>query len=298
MKEYRTRCGVSRVLALTLMLMCMVSVMCVPALAASTIQNYIDGECKWSEVDDSAIIDWAVTEDGHSYLIGLPKSMRYNLTGGAHTGEAGDSTGTGSRGVDFYEITCTHGTVTITATGFSQLKSNCKTWADGEKAKESVSQVADGFTLNPDITGATDALQGLMDPLSLIVGVICVVVMVAITFFTATDLLYITIPVFREKSDAAVQSQNGNGYAASQSKKTGEARPRWITDEAYYSVRKSMQANDGSNPLTTYLLKRVWAFIVLGIVMYIMFTGNITLIVNIIINIISTIMGGLEGLAG
>lgn len=282
MNNLTTRKRSTRFLAFAMMLVMLTALMCPFALAA-TLDDYLAGDAAWGDVDKESAIQHYINA-GNIKRKSIPESMQ---TADPTKQQAGYDKKLNFDGTDYY----------FNAKGFAQLDSLARNHADAERAKKQVDNVAAGFGVVPDINGAGAALDGLIGPLSLVIGIVCVVVMVAMTALTACDLLYLTVPFFREKSDAAVQNSGGRGGVATTSKKTGELKPRWITDEAYYSVRQSIEANYAKNPLTTYLGRRIWAFIALGVVIYILFTGNITLIVSFVINIVSSMMGGLQGLA-
>lgn len=282
MKNMRKATARRRLLASMLLVVMVAMMLCPVALAdgEGDLKSYTSGNKDWGSVADS------VTE----YMLSEKEIKITSLPSSTYTTDGASDVLKFSHKVTYNDVE-----YHVTENGYEQLKSLAKAKADAKKAQSKVTQVSEGFSVEPDITGANAALAGLTETISLIVGIICVVVMVLMTVLTACDLLYITVPFFREKSDEAVQNR-GPGGMVNTSKKTGEAKPRWITDEAFASVRASIESNYARNPLMAYLGKRIWAFIALGIVIYILFTGNITLIVSFIINIISGLMGGIQGL--
>lgn len=165
-------------------------------------------------------------------------------------------------------------------------------YANKQVLKNKVSGVYTDFNIEANTAAAAVALSGVKDVVRVIVGLICYAIVIFISLFTATDVCYITMPVFQNKCEEMKES--GNSFAV-KTDKNGESRVRWITNEAVYAVR-SCALETGKNPLGMYLRKRIWAYVMLAIVLYILFTGNITLIVNIALNFVSGIMEALKAL--
>ena len=252
------------------------------AMAAS-VEDYIAGEAKWTEVSDADIANYlSGAKKDWDWQNSMPKSTISEVNGG--TADPVDANNS---------FPCNGNYVQITSDGVKQLRNLIKQEADAQKAKEAIGGIGDGLGFQPDITGATEMMQGFMKPLSLVVGVITVIAMVAITAFTASDIMYMTIPLMREKSDAAAQS--GNNMMGKQSNAGGGMRPRWVTDEAYVAVQEA--TTSGKNMFGIYIKKRGAAMIFQALAIYILLTGNITLISNLLINIIGGIMAALSGLA-
>lgn len=280
MKNVKRRNGLKKLLVLAMV--ATVLVMGITPVFAASVQEYIDGTASWSAVSDGEISTYISTNKSDwDWKSGLPKSTISNANGG--TADPANAK---------VNVTCKGETIGLTEAGYKQLNSLVKQEADAAKAKSKVNAIGNGLDFNPDIGGATDMLQGFMKPLSLIVGVICVVAMTAVTVFTASDILYMTIPILREKCDAATANHSGLGKESS----GGGTRPRWVTDEAYASVQEA--TTSGKNMFTVYIKKRGAAVIFQAVAIYILLTGNITMLSNVLINIIGSIMGALSSLAG
>lgn len=160
--------------------------------------------------------------------------------------------------------------------------------------KADIDNMAVDFSLKADLDGAATALSGFEGIVSTIIGVLCYAVVIGMSLFTAVDLCYITMPVFRNKCDEMKHSGN---KAVVKTENDGTAKFRWVTDEAVYAV-ETCAVGTGKSPLTVYVTKRIWAFMLLAVVIYIMFTGNIQLLANIAVNFIAGIMNVLRSLGG
>lgn len=165
-----------------------------------------------------------------------------------------------------------------------------------QRVRGKVDEMSEGFNVEADITGASVLLSGFQPLISTVTGVVLYVVVIGMGLFTVLDIAYITIPLFRGKADN--QAQSGTGIMGKVDNRTGEGKLRWITDEAVYAVRVTNTMESGQNPVVIYLGKRIWAYVILGIAIYILATGNIGLIVGIALNAIGGIVDALRGLGG
>jgi len=162
-----------------------------------------------------------------------------------------------------------------------------------QRVQQKVDNMGVNFNVEADVQSAGIALSGLQEVVGMIVGLLAYAIVLGMTLFTTLDVCYITMPVFKNKADEMVQR---GGVMSRVDSRTGESTHRWITDDARYAVANATIEN-GKSPLAIYLGKRIWAYVMLAIVLFILLTGNIQLIVNIAINFISGLIEALEGLA-
>ena len=158
---------------------------------------------------------------------------------------------------------------------------------------DDVSTITDGLNIGADTAGATALLSGFAPIISLVVGVIVVLVTMGMTLFTAFDIAYIAFPVFRNKCEE--QKMNGTGYNVKKDS-NGNVSLRFVTDDAQYAVSEGTIEN-GKSPWGIYFRKRIMSYVLLAIVLFILLTGNISLITNIALNIVAGIRNVLSGLA-
>ena len=160
--------------------------------------------------------------------------------------------------------------------------------AKGAKAK--LSSLEKGFDVNADIDNAALALSGFKGIISTIVGLLAYAVVILFGLFTSIDIAYITVSPLRNFLDDKGEWQTG---------KTSDGSPkiRVISDEAIYSVRNSTIEN-GKNPLGSYVIKRSFGVIMLGIAIYILLTGNFGLLMQLSLNLVSGIIDMIAKLAG
>lgn len=165
--------------------------------------------------------------------------------------------------------------------------------AKKQYTKSTIEDMGVDFNVRANTEQAGVALSGVQELVSVIVGILCYAITLGMTLFTALDLCYITMPVFRNKCEEMKSS--GSSAMTKTDSKTGETKFRWVTDEAIYAV-ESCSIETGRQPLGVYLKKRVWAYVLLAIVLFILFTGNIQLIANIAVNFIAGLMDALTNL--
>lgn len=158
---------------------------------------------------------------------------------------------------------------------------------------EKLNDITDNITLEANTGAAATMLSGFQGIIELLVGVVVVLIAFGMTVFTSLDIVYIAFPVFRNKCEDAKQS--GNQMMTKKSA-NGDVSLRWITDDAQYAITQGT-IDSGKSPWTLYFKKRVLSYIFLGIILFILLTGNISIITNIAINVVSGVMDILSELA-
>lgn len=165
---------------------------------------------------------------------------------------------------------------------------------NNSKTVDGVTDITDGLNIVADTGGAAAMMQGFSPIISLVLGIIVTLITMGMTLFSAFDIAYIAFPVFREKCEQA-KVDGGRSVHTKQSA-NGDTKLRFVTDDAQYAVRQGTIEN-GVSPWGIYFKKRVMSYILLAIILFILLTGNISLITNIAIKIVSGIMNVLGGLA-
>lgn len=153
-------------------------------------------------------------------------------------------------------------------------------------------EISSALDIKADINGASQTLSGLQPFITQILGIICYIAILAMAIFTSFDICYITMPVFRGKME---NKASHGGMGTRESKATGERKVALITDDAIQAVEES--ANSGKKPLVIYLTKRIGSYIAIAIVIYLLMSGNISLIVELALKAVSGLMEQLAKLA-
>lgn len=160
-----------------------------------------------------------------------------------------------------------------------------------EAAKKDVDAVK-GLNIKPDLQGGSDALSGFSRVISLLTGILATLAVIGTTIFTACDICYIGFPFLHAKMEKAGSS---GGTMSAESKSGKGTKFALVTDDAI-SAYEDAQKNGGS-PWGLYLKKRIVTFIMLAIIIYILLTGNITIIIKIALNLVGGIVDQLNKFA-
>lgn len=161
------------------------------------------------------------------------------------------------------------------------------------KVGEKVNDITNGMAIEANTGAAGIMLSGFKPLLELGIGIIVVLITFGMTIFSSLDICYIAFPVFRNKCEEVIQSENPVGTKKSAN---GEVSLRWITDDAQYAVTQGT-IDSGKSPWAIYFKKRIASYIFLGITLFILLTGNISIITNLAINVVSGIIDIISSLA-
>lgn len=164
---------------------------------------------------------------------------------------------------------------------------------ENEKVGEKVNDITNNMQVEANTEAAAIMLSGFKPILELAIGVIVVLITFGMTLFSSLDICYIAFPVFRNKMEDSKQS--GNSITTKKSS-NGDVSLRWITDDAQYAVTQGT-IDSGKSPWTLYFKKRVASYIFLGIILFILLTGNISIITDLAINVVAGIIDIISGLA-
>lgn len=155
--------------------------------------------------------------------------------------------------------------------------------ADGGLAdvNDDLNNLTSNFNTRPDLATASEAVSGIQGMVSLVIGVFLIIACLFVTFFSAVDIIYLAWPVFREKAET--NSRDG-GFSVT----------KFVSDEAKFAVKKASTDANGKSVWGIYLPKRAIAYIGLGLALYILFTGNITVLTGLAIKFASGIFNALK----
>lgn len=193
----------------------------------------------------------------------------------------------------------------LTRSDVSVVKTKINTIVEGEgkaaaeaknstkTAKEHVKNMMDEFEVTANTGQAAVALAGIQQLVGVIVGILAYAVVIGMSLFTGVDICYITMPVFRNWADD--KGASGGAVTSSTNKDTGESKFRFVTDEAMFAVTQATVEN-GKNALGIYFKKRCIGWILTAIVLYVLLTGQIVLLTDVILQFISGIIAALQSL--
>lgn len=162
------------------------------------------------------------------------------------------------------------------------------------KVTEDTVALTDGINVTADTSAAMQALSGFIPYVNMLLGIIVTLITLGLAVFTSFDVCYIVFPVFRNKCEQ--QKMQGSGAMVKQTA-NGGTKLRWVSDEAQYAV-EHQTLEQGGNPLTSYLKNRVLAYVFVAVILFILLTGNISIITNLALKAVAGIMTALQGLSG
>ena len=162
------------------------------------------------------------------------------------------------------------------------------------QVKNELNTALDNWAITPNLTETTRALAGFQRLISLATGTLVMIVILMMAFFTAMDIAYLVFPIAKEKMDSAGQS--GHKLTSSQNKSTGESKFRWVTDDATNAWNEASET--GANAVFLYLKKRLISYIAIAVVLFILMTGNLAVIINGILGVLTTVFDALSKATG
>jgi len=153
---------------------------------------------------------------------------------------------------------------------------------------EQIKGLDGALNIKPDISRATDTVSGFIPMLNFILGIIIAFITTATTIFTGLDICWLVFPVFRGKCENMKQA--GKGVDKSRTEKSGETKLIFISDEAEYALNAAETTQTGKNPVIIYGRKRAVAIVATTVVLFILCTGNISVVTNIALKAASGII--------
>ena len=197
------------------------------------------------------------------------------------------------------ELSCsngTYGTVYITKEQESNILDTINKRQQAADSQTDVEGKLDGitagFAVGADTEGATELVSGFLPFISLLLGIICVIITIGMGILSALDIMYITFPMFQEKCNNA--RDTGKGAFGTRNKSDGTTKMRFVSRDAQLAVEQSNTGESGTNPLITYFKNRLITYIILAMLLFLLLTGNITIITDLAVRVISGFMSVLE----
>lgn len=154
-----------------------------------------------------------------------------------------------------------------------------------EKTDDAINQIVDGMNVKADVTKATQSLNGLTEIVNTVIGVLAVFILTLIGILTAVDILYLEVPALHNSMDTKAMDKG-------QTNKSGGVKPKIVSEDASQAYSEAME--NGKNPMLIYLKKRVVAYIAVAIVLYMLLSGNLALIVKVVLKALNGVFGWFE----
>ena len=161
------------------------------------------------------------------------------------------------------------------------------------EVRQEVKDMLKNFDIKADTASASQALEGTREVVGTFVGILAYVIVISMGLFTALDIAYIIIPLFRGWYNEA--AEGGNKIVGS-TKKNGEVKLRWVSDSAVYAVKKAA-VEEGKSALKIYFFSRIGAYIAVAIVIFMLLTNNVQIFVDIALKLVSGLIEQLQKIA-
>jgi len=152
--------------------------------------------------------------------------------------------------------------------------------------------ILDGYDLSADTQAASGLMSGIVPIITTVLGFIVIIATAGMTLYTGFDLLYLIFPTFRGKCDDRA-AQGGMGTKQT---KDGTNKMMFVTDEAVYAVKTADTVNQGQSPLIIYFKKRILAYILLAILIFILLTGNVNIFAKLAVRAVQGVLDMISGL--
>lgn len=166
-----------------------------------------------------------------------------------------------------------------------------KSTQSSQDASDALQNITDGLELTPDTEGATEILSGVTPVIRTLIGLLVILITLGMTVVTAFDICYLVFPVLRNK----MEDSKNSGGAMGKKGADGSVSLRIVTDEAQFAVQQ-VATNPGVNPMSIYFRKRIFSYIILTILLFILLTGNVTIITDLVLKLVSGLLNIIQGL--
>lgn len=176
----------------------------------------------------------------------------------------------------------------------SNVARQIKSYAKVEDNKEDLNKIEDNIGSEPNLDITLRILEPISGIVATFIGIAVTLITLLMTVNTAFDIAYIAFPVLRNKMNDSDAMHKTNA--------DGSKSLRIVTDEAQYAVEQATTGNGGNgggggNAMAIYFKKRIISYILLAIMLFILLTGNITLITDLALKLVEGLMDVLVEIA-
>lgn len=160
----------------------------------------------------------------------------------------------------------------------------------GSDIRGVIDDITDRMQPKADLDSAEKTLEPLMKIINTIIGMLSVVILIAVGFFTAVDVLYLEVPALHNSMDESAMAKGQTG-------KTGGVKPTLVSEDASQAYQEATNGENPKNPIIIYLKKRIVAYIAVAIVLFMLLSGNFGLIVQIVLKALGGVFGWFQDYA-
>lgn len=154
-----------------------------------------------------------------------------------------------------------------------------------QQAVDAIDNIKELVDVNPDLGSAQKTLDPLIEIVNTIIGILATAILILVGLFTAIDVLYLEVPAFHNSMDQ-------KGMEKGQTNKSGGVKHKLISEDASQAYQEATES--GKNVLIVYLKKRIVAYVAVAIVLYMLLSGNLSLIVEVVLKMLNGVFGWVE----
>lgn len=154
-----------------------------------------------------------------------------------------------------------------------------------QQALDAIENIKDLTNVNPDLKGAQGTLAPIIEIVNTVIGILATAILILIGLFTAIDILYLEVPTFHNSMDQKAMEKG-------QTNKSGGVKAKIVSEDASQAYQEATET--GKNVLIVYLKKRIVAYIAVAIVLYMLLSGNLSLIVEVVLKMLNGVFGWVE----
>lgn len=174
--------------------------------------------------------------------------------------------------------TTTGTSVTVNPFKFLQLSGT-------QQAADAINNIKDLTNVHPDLDAAQGTLEPIIEIVNTVIGILATAILILIGLFTAIDILYLEVPTFHNSMDQKAMEKG-------QTNKSGGVKAKIVSEDASQAYQEATET--GKNVLIVYLKKRIVAYIAVAIVLYMLLSGNLSLIVEVVLKMLNGVFGWVE----
>lgn len=154
-----------------------------------------------------------------------------------------------------------------------------------QQAMDAIQDIKDLTNVHADLGAAQGTLEPIIEIVNTAIGILATAILILVGLFTAIDILYLEVPAFHASMDQ-------KGMEKGQTNKSGGPKAKIVSEDASQAYQEAQET--GKNPMIVYLKKRIVAYVAVAIVLYMLLSGNLSLIIEVILKMLNGVFGWVE----
>lgn len=154
-----------------------------------------------------------------------------------------------------------------------------------QQAADAIQNIKDLTNVHADLGAAQQTLEPIIEMVNTAIGILATAILILVGLFTAVDILYLEVPAFHNSLDQKAMEKG-------QTNKSGGVKAKIVSEDASQAYQEAQE--NGKNPMIVYLKKRIVAYVAVAIVLYMLLSGNLSLIVEVVLKMLNGVFGWVE----